>query len=203
MQKAGEGASGLHPPSAPSSLCSHARDCHCKSSSPADRKANAGTAPTQGSGTSSILQGHGCTTRPHTAYFTCAKAAGNSKPRSLKEAEPPQTCAPTSELRSQNHRRKTKNPKTSSTFLWQEKDTLGIAHLWEETDPLDKHTRETSIGQSKQRLPEVSWRSQQSMQRGFWEEFLIRPWWLMAAGCLRPWSMELKSVWRRIQSLYD
>lgn len=31
MQKAGEGASGLHPPSAPSSLSSRTRDCCCKS----------------------------------------------------------------------------------------------------------------------------------------------------------------------------
>lgn len=49
MQKAGEGASGLHPPSAPSSLYSRARHCCCKSFLSVGRKANAGTAPTQGS----------------------------------------------------------------------------------------------------------------------------------------------------------
>lgn len=48
MQKAGEGASGLHPPSAPSSLYSRARHCHCKSFFSVDRKANARCCPDPG-----------------------------------------------------------------------------------------------------------------------------------------------------------
>lgn len=36
-------------------------------------------------------------------------------------------------------------------------------------------------------VPEVSWESQQSTERDlFWAKFLIRCWWLTAAGCLRP-----------------
>lgn len=78
-----------------SSICSSlpllcARDCCCKSSVLVDRKTNAGSAPAQGSEMSPILQWHGCTPRPHTPYFICARAleaqsqaAGNSKPRGL------------------------------------------------------------------------------------------------------------------------
>lgn len=60
MQKAGEGVSGLHPPSALSSLCSHTPSCHRKSCFLANRRENTGAVVAKGSETSPTLQGHGC-----------------------------------------------------------------------------------------------------------------------------------------------
>lgn len=60
MQKAGEGVSGLHPPSALSSLCSHKSSCHRKPCFLAHRRENTGAAVAKGSEPSPALQGRGC-----------------------------------------------------------------------------------------------------------------------------------------------
>lgn len=104
-------------------------------------------------------------------------------------------------MRLQN-KRTLSTPGLRSNLHWQEMDTLGIAHLWEQMDQGD--TRGASTGQTKlqrQIGKTCSWRisEEAAKPRGFfWAKFLIKPWQLTAAGCLKE-KQDLKLIWRRVQ----
>lgn len=183
MQKAGEGASGLLPPSAPSSLSSRTTNCYCNPPSGQTQRQKQAVPQTQGSEMSPVLQVHGSTPRSHTLYFICARApetqsqaAGNSKPRGLGEAE---TQKPVLLDQKWGYRTKSINyPKMRSNLHWQEMDTLGLLtseRNWIRTTG-DKHPLDKAAKADWQNLFLKNFRRGSKAKGLFF-------WQLTAAGC--------------------
>lgn len=151
--EAWRGTSGLHPPSAPSSLSSHARNCYCKSPFWADTEAKPGSAPNPR--VRNVSHFAGAWVHPQTPHPVFLHVPELLRPK----AEQQESLSPgvLGKLRHKNlcfsirsevtKQENIKYPRMRRNLHWQEMDTVGIAHLWEEMDQGD--TREASTGQTK------------------------------------------------------
>lgn len=101
---------------------------------------------------------------------------------------------------------KIKYPRMSSNLHWQEVDTLGTAHLWDEMEQAtqEKHPLDKQSCKGRLTAPVLEGFQKRQQSKGTFSlaKFLIKPWQFTAAGRLKE-KQDLKLICRRVQCLRE